>query len=473
MKNLNKNLYIWSARTILSRMVFNIFWVLPVAITINSCDDFVDVELPSSQLTGSAVFADMTTANAAIAGLYANMRNNGVLCGGSNGMSSYLGLYADEFNYYQSNSTSNFYNNTLIAGESGVADIWNQSYNQIYSANAIIEGVANSTSLPTVGKNQLRGEALFVRAMLHFYLLNIYGDIPYITTTDYEQNKSVSRTPSTIIYQLIVNDLNESISLLPEGYATSERVRPNKFAVTALLARVYLYMGEYSESSNAASAVLSSSLYAWETDLDKVFQKESTTTIWQLIPDAAGSATLEGALYIFTAGPPSVVGLREDFINSFDSSDHRKMDWTATINNGTNNWYHAFKYKQKDFGGSSTEYSIVLRLAEQYLIRAEARARQGELIGAKEDLNVIRNTAGLPNTSAMTADEIISDVLQQRRFELFTEFGQRFFDLKRLGLLDSELSASKLGWNTNDKVWPLPALELSANPNLAPQNPGY
>jgi hypothetical protein len=115
----------------------------------------------------------------------------------------------------------------------------------------------------------------------------------------------------------------------------------------------------------------------------------------------------------------------------------------------------------------------MLRLAEQYLIRAEARARQGELIGAKEDLNFIRNNAGLGNTTAVTATEIVDAVINERRYEFFTETGLRFFDLQRTGKLDAILSSVKPGWNSTDQYWPVPQSELLINPNLAPQNAGY
>jgi hypothetical protein len=232
-------------------------------------------------------------------------------------------------------------------------------------------------------------------------------------------------------------------------------------------------MGSYPQAANTASAVINSPLYSWETDLDKIFLKESTTTIWQFMPNAPGVNTQQGDLYVFTAGPPPIVGLNPNFVHAFEPNDQRKTHWTTAVTDGTTTWYHASKYKQESSTPSSVEYSIVFRLAEQYLIRAEARARQGDLIGAKHDLNLIRTTAGLTNTSAVAADEIITDILDQRRFELFTEFGQRFFDLKRTGKLDQTLSLSKPGWNAADGLWPLPALELGANPNLNPQNPGY
>lgn len=447
--------------------------ILAMLLLLISCDNFVDVDLPVSQLTSGAVFEDTTTANAAMAGLLAKLRNSGVLAGNSIGMSSFLGLYTDEFDYYQQNSVNNFYNNSLVAGDSQISDIWNKSYNQIYLANSIIEGLKNSTNITPADKNQLLGEAIFIRALLHFTLTNLYGDIPYIISTDYLQNSKVSKITTDRIYEYCVNDLNEAIGLLPENYVSNERIRPNQGTAKALLARVYLYMPLYPEASNTASAVINSPLYKNENDLDKIFLKGSTTTIWQFMPSLAGKNTDEGELYIFTSGPPPIVALKPDFITAFEQGDKRKTKWTTEVNNGTDTWYYASKYKERSSTATSVEYSVIFRLAEQYLIRAEARLYQGDLIGAKEDLNKIRNTAGLGNTVAVSPEDIIADILKQRRFELFTEFGQRFFDLKRTGKLDETLTASKPGWKTTDRLWPLPALELSANPNLKPQNQGY
>lgn len=122
---------------------------------------------------------------------------------------------------------------------------------------------------------------------------------------------------------------------------------------------------------------------------------------------------------------------------------------------------------------ASVEYSIQFRLAEQYLIRAEARAYQGDLIGAKEDLNKIRRNADLNDTNALSQQEIITAVKKERRFELFTESGHRFFDLKRNGDLDTVLTGVKFGWNSTDRLLPIPESELTLNPNIQPQNPGY
>ncbi|WP_240409109.1 RagB/SusD family nutrient uptake outer membrane protein [Flavobacterium psychrotrophum] len=108
-----------------------------------------------------------------------------------------------------------------------------------------------------------------------------------------------------------------------------------------------------------------------------------------------------------------------------------------------------------------------------YLIRAEARLRAGDLIGGKEDLDIIRAKAGLPPTTAITQEGLLAAVLNERRAELFTEFGHRFFDLRRFGQLDAVLAPAKNGWTANDALFPLPDAELNLNPNLLPQNTGY
>lgn len=438
------------------------------------CDNFVTVETPTSQLTGSAVFEDRNTANAAMVAIYAKLRDGGLLCGSSGGSTATLGMYADELVYYGGNDEHvfPFFSNNLLATNALVSQLWSTSYHQIYCANAVIEGCENSTSLSTADKNQFIGEALFVRALVHFYLGSIYGDVPYIVTTDYTINKLAGRLPINEVNERVISDLEKAVLLLPEAYVSPERVRPNSATASALLARVYLYAGQWAEASNAASAVINNSLYVWEDDIDAIFLKESSTTIWQFSPKLDGNNTDEGELFIFENGPPPYVGLSAELFNSFATNDLRKTHWIATISDGTDSWYHANKYKQQSNTGTSMEYSIVFRLGEQYLIRAEARARQEELTNALEDLNKVRQLAGLLDTTAVGSNEIIAAVLQERRHELFTEYGHRFFDLKRNGVINTVLPQVKPGWNSTDQFWPIPENELLINPNLT-QNPGY
>jgi hypothetical protein len=112
-------------------------------------------------------------------------------------------------------------------------------------------------------------------------------------------------------------------------------------------------------------------------------------------------------------------------------------------------------------------------MAEQYLIRAEARLKQGNIIGAQDDLNKIRVRAGLPITTAMTQEELKQAILDERRVEMFTEHGNRWFDIRRHGVVGEILSPIKPGWSPTNILLPIPEYELLINPNLLPQNPGY
>jgi hypothetical protein len=475
MKNFKTNLYIWEVKTSFWGLAADALWILMLATVMSACDDFVNVDLPSSQLTTKTVFEEKGTANAAMTDIYSKIRDAGLLTGSASGLSHLLGNYADELDFYgdPQNGAVAFYHNSLIASNADVKRLWDSSYSQIFAANAVIEGVQQSVHLAAADRSQLEGEALFVRALLHFYLTNLYGSIPYITTTDYEQNRHTLKTPVTSVYASCKSDLEQAIQLLPEEYLSADRVRPNKYAARALLARVNLYAGLWDEASNEASAVLNSTgLYSEEQDLNKTFLKESTATIWQLAPGFSGGNTLESGTFNFSIGPPPLSALTISFMSAFTANDQRKHYWTEAVTDGVSTWFHSFKYKNSDTQ-LSLEYSIILRLDEMYLIRAEARTHSGDLIGAKEDLNIIRHRAGLGDTHALTQEEILDAILQERQLELFTEFGHRFFDLKRFNKIQTVLSAAKIGWDAHDILLPIPETELSLNPNLKPQNTGY
>ncbi|MNE12972.1 SusD family protein [compost metagenome] len=352
--------------------------------------------------------------------------------------------------------------------------MWNSSYNQIYSANSVLKGVEESNALSKEDKNQLIGESLFIRALIHFYLTNCFGQIPYVTETDYKKNSRLSKLTESEVNALIKKDLEQAIIMLPLNYIGNERLRPNRAAAQALLARLCLYTGQWEEASNYASAVLNQSqIYVYPVTLDLMFLKDSRSTIWQLMPSVSGRNTYEGNTSIFAQGPPPSAAISPELVKAFSSNDQRRTQWIKSVSNGSLTWYHANKYKRQTTTATSFEYSIVLRIAEQYLIRAESRARTGDLIGAKEDLNKIRKNAGLENTLAVTSTEIIDAVLSERRLELFTEHGHRFFDLKRTGKLNTVLSDTKLQWKNTNRLLPLPESELLLNTNLNPQNEGY
>lgn len=453
------------------------FWIcfLFIGFASQSCEEFVAVDLPSNQLTGPIVFEDEATADAALIHIYTKLRSEQLVTGTSNGLSCLLGNYADELDYYGIGGLPafEFYQNNLLPSNSTVTLTWNATYNLIYATNSIIEGVSNSTGISLNSKERLLGEAYFIRAYLHFYLFNLYGEIPYVITTDYQVNSNIEKLAVIDVYAALTTDLQQAVTLLPESYFVPERIRPNRSVAYALLSRIKLYSENWSQAVLYADEVLNNtSLYTIETDLNSVFLKNCAGTLWQLLPQFSGSNTLEAQTFIFSSGPPPSFALTSSLLASFETGDLRRANWIGTVTDGADSWYYANKYKEQGNTGSSVEYSILFRIEELYLIRAEAKAQLGDLVGAQDDLNVIRNRAGLVNTTAVTQATLLNAILEERNREFFTELGHRWFDLKRTGFASSVLSV-KPGWDAKDLLWPLPASELLLNSNLLPQNPGY
>ena len=273
----------------------------------------------------------------------------------------------------------------------------------------------------------------------------------------------------------MVADLERAIDLLPELYVTPDRVRVNRYAAMAFLARAALYSGDRERALTLSNDVLDrTDLYSWEEDLDEVFLKGSKGTLWQLKPVSSGGNTLEAQTFIFESGPPINQGaLTQSFMDGFAPGDQRAVHWTRGITNGTTVWYHPYKYRANAPTGSSVEHSVVLRLGELYLIRAEARMQSGDLDGAMADLNKIRGRAGLSDLEGLDRMSLEVALLQERRYELFTEFGHRWFDLKRFQKAGEVLGPLKPNWREYHLLFPIPQSELLANPNLNPQNDGY
>ena len=160
-----------------------------------------------------------------------------------------------------------------------------------------------------------------------------------------------------------------------------------------------------------------------------------------------------------------------ELANAFDPDDNRRTHWVGFISPGGEDYYFAYKYKVRYSYDPPTEYLKVFRLAEQYLIRAEARARQGDITGAQADINAIRNRAGLTDTPANDLNSLLLAIEQERRFELFVEWGHRWFDLKRTNRVETVLTG-KPNLDATDLLFPIPLQEILNNPNMT-QNPGY
>ncbi|MDO6761904.1 RagB/SusD family nutrient uptake outer membrane protein, partial [Tamlana sp. 2_MG-2023] len=169
--------------------------------------------------------------------------------------------------------------------------------------------------------------------------------------------------------------------------------------------------------------------------------------------------------------PVATETISNTLLNAFEVGDLRYDNWLGNITDGTTTWFFPFKYKVK-LSPSLEEYSMVFRLAEQYLIRAEARAQLNDFSGALLDLNTIRNRAGLPDVNLSSQETMLTAIYKERQVELFSEWGHRWYDLKRSNRIDQVLSSVKPQWVSTAKLYPIPIDEVSRNGNIT-QNPGY
>lgn len=451
----------------------NKFWLFFCVGTLASCSNFVEVDPPKNLLISASVFEDPSSVESAFANIYIKLRDEGMVSG-RYGLSTMMGVYSDELNYHGLNpSTSDFYHHKVGSYNEILLNWWGSAYRSIYATNNIIEGVNNSEGLTSIQKEHFRGQALFVRAYLHSLLLNIFGNVPYITSTDYSDNKKVNRMPDELVSARIIEDLHLATELLKDKTVAGGNLLPNQSTAFALLARIYLYNENWAMADKYASQLIAS--HALEQDLEKVFRKNSKSTIWQLQSGTNPKNTHEANEFVIQVIPGQQFSISLNLLNAFEVGDLRMVHWTNSKEDAETNLklYFPYKYKATFLEDESMEHSILFRMEEQYLIRAEARTHLQNLNGAKQDLNVIRNRVNLSDTQATTTVDLLEAILLERFVEFFTEQGFRWFDLKRTKRAAEVLSIVKTNWASTNVLFPIPENEIVLNPNLLPQNEGY
>lgn len=450
--------------------------LIALTMTAISCENFLELDDPKNQISQTTVFRNKETATAALTDVYTNLRSKGILTGDTSGMNYLLGCYTDELTSVTAQQTDfrTFYELSIQPNNLAVSSLWSNAYQQIYTVNNIIEGVQeNSSYLDSATVNQLLGEAFFIRALLHFYLVNLYDQIPYVQSTNYTINQNIKKKSVPEVYNLLIQDLLSSESKLGNSYPGTGRTRANKSTAQLLLSRAYLYQNNWALAKDYALKVIANPDYSVVQNLDMAFLKDSKSAVLQFMPVEVAANTLEGQYFIFQTLPPPNAVLSSSFMSSFENGDLRKLKWTKEVSNGQSTFYHPYKYKQNNKTAASVEYTIVFRIEEAYLILAEAENEMGNSAQAKIYLNVIRSKAGLQGDSSSSQTQLRLAILNERQHELFTEFGHRFFDLKRKDLLDQKILPLKSNWKTYFRNLPLPEQELLINQNLKPQNEGY
>lgn len=431
-------------------------------ITLSGCSKFLDVQ-PKASISGENIIIDETSANAALNGVYSALRAYYSVDFQSIGY-----LSGDNIQWTGSQSqVQEFINHQVNAENATITSTWKGIYVAINRANQVIKNVTeldNDVIAESV-RNRIAGEAHFIRALAYFDLARTWGGVPLVTepTLDVTDNVRVPRSSLEESYALVLADLNEAERLLPE---TTNRFQATRKTVWALKARYYLYNRNWQEALNYAT---------------------------RLIADNANYELLHPYYSFFANG---VTGTRESvfeiFYNANELNPHRGQ-WQPQQNGGTRQWApnNTFVNLVNDpaIGGSrsalvakdnqnrwygnlyyrspATDPSYVIRMAELYLIRAEAQAELGSVVEALADLNAIRDRAGIAKSTASTRQEILLTIENERRLEFGLE-ADRWFDLVRTGRAAAVLNIT----DSNKLLMPLPAEQLLVDDALE-QNPGY
>jgi hypothetical protein len=483
--------------------------ILILALFVSACgDDFLD-KAPLDSINTENFYQTESDALGAINGAYQplqwpklyNMRmwTTDIMAG-----NSIVGAGGGD----DGRETQDMSNFVTATDNPGVLDLWRGPAPGILRCNLVLENVPGM-NIDQDLKDQILGEAHFLRGLYYFILARMFGDVPLILKSQAPgDDLRPVRTETNLVYEQIINDLEKAKNLLParESYSTAEKGRASKGSATGLLAKVFLTIGEWQKTVDLCDEVssLGYSLNPLYSDSYDVYNKNSVESLFEIqyTNDAGegfwGNENQASWLSTFT-GPRNsdmVAGgwgwnqPTQEFIDSYEPGDLRK-DVTVLYDGCPQ-----FDSQDYDMSYSTTGYNLrkflvsksisptsdnspmnfpVLRYADVLLMKAEALNNLGQTSAAEVPLNEVRLRAGLLGISGLSQAAFLTKVLHERRMEMAFE-GQRWFDLVRVENgqygLDFLHSIGKVNAGSKHLLLPIPQKEIDANPNLE-QNSGY
>ncbi len=370
--------------------------------------------------------------------------------------------------------------NEVQATNISIGGVYSKIYETVHQANSIIERVAalpdDDAVIADVVRKDVIAQALFVRALLFFHAALIWGDACMPLNSNFESNLVIARTPNHQVLLQVVKDLKDAEKVLKAGNggeigSDEDRCVPTSTACKALLSRVLLHTKQYEEAEAYATEVIAAYASLDLYRFSALWTEENKTStvaaesILELYFDISDNNSL--AFWFETA----TNGGRLEYVVGPEIARVMKNKGgvarlPASVRGGTTTYVNKYRDVQ-----NGTDRVKIIRLAEVYLNRAEARARLGNEIGAKNDLLTVRRRAGA-STLVNVNDDLLTLIYEERALELAFE-GHRWYDLKRSGqILDVMGNENPDTWASNDTLMPIPAREFFLNRNIT-QNPGY
>lgn len=499
-----------------------IFIIGIVASLLLSCKkDFIDLQ-PISDMNAGTFYKTEQDMNQAVMSPYASLRNL------YNQPLIYVGEIRSDnttFSWVPGNSKDmtsiDNFGDVLLSDNANILNVWNSSYNTILRSNIVLDKIDAVPFKDETLKAQYKAEARFLRALMYFYLVRVFGDVPKVEhELTVQEAYAIGRTPTEEIYNFIVEDLQFAEANLPASYTVSDKGRVTVGGAKGLLAKVYMTMAGYPLKKGAshyalaeakALEVINMSQYTLVPDYKALFdvtKENSSESLFEIQYKKGGTSTgspwnndfaprfsnreviLVGDKSGFNAPTPNMSA-------AYETGDPRKAismsdGYVSTANNQFINEKYVKKYYDVSFSGSDNDNNwIELRLADIYLLYAEALVRQNKQQDvALSYLNKIRerarNSTGssadvLPDYAPFASDvELLLAIEKERRVELAFE-NHRWFDLVRTErakeMMVSEQQEQNgfnpAAWSDNMLLYPIPLQVIQSNPEMIGQNPGY
>jgi hypothetical protein len=436
-------------------------------LVLSSCSNILDLN-PQQSVSDASAVVDKKSAEASLAGAYDKLQSSSYY-GTEFVAATYLAgndvKWSGSLNYYRA-----FNDHSYQSDNTSVNTIWYAIYATLRSANQVIDKTSalSSTIITDADKNRIVGEAYFIRALALFDLGRTFGNVPIITkgTVTASDFDGVKQSTQQQVYTQVITDLQTALSLLPE---TVNRARATKNTARALLARVYLYAENWEKAEEYSSLLIAKSadyqlvdylsFFLNKQTKESIFELQFTTSdknahYYQWLTSAKGGrhewAPTENIVTLLN--DPAVGGTRKALVKDESTATNPKF-------------YVGYLYWRT----TGDDPAYILRIAEQYLIRAEARAKKAipDLVGALSDLNTVRTRAAVATLSGLDKANTILAIEKENRVEFPFE-AHYWFDLVRTKRAGTVLGVS----DVRKWIFPIPYNDLQADKDLV-QNPGY
>ena len=433
-------------------------------------------ETSPNDLSADVAIKDAAGAESALLGVYSTMQQKGYYGGQYLLIGEALSNNATTGGY-QVISLDELGNKAVTPANILVEDLWLSAYRVIANCNGLLTALPDVSDLSPARKKDMEGQARAIRALAHFDLLRYFGEhwssssafgVPIITTVQSITDRPARATVGAV-YKIVTDELIAALALLDKTNITPQYVNVN--TVNALLARVYLYQNQPVKASEYATKVIGATGYdlVEAADYSTIFTKRRTSeSIFELAFDVQNKSAYNALTYNRDgAARPEVNFLADKSLNTFFKG--RVSDIRAALVNfdSTGNDItispdgRSQKYRGEDVRDNP---AYIIRLAEMYLIRAEAKGRTNGLA----DINTLRSKRGLfllTPAMVLTDDAFRTAILDERRAEFNFE-GHRYFDLARMHRIKTDIGVADFRG-----ILPIPGREVKTA-DLT-QNPGY